>query len=184
MAPWMGERSPGTPDAGLFKSEYLSRRPNRTRNVVADEQDDPVDFLSVSPRNLIRLGEDLLRASSIPTTLTNSPTTPEDRQYLSSVSDLISGDRTFTTNPSPVEGAALWSPEETAAGLSPAEVTTLAETFRGVRLPPWVLPQYLTRLISRPYPPYPPGRGTFPGWTYHSDFTPMPSSVNPKSFLA
>jgi len=152
--------------------------------VVADEQDASVEFPSVSPVNLIRLGEDLLRASSIPTTITNSTTTLEDRQRLLSISGLISGVGTLTTDLPPAEAAALLSPEETAALLSPAEVTALAETFREARLPPWILPQSLTRLTDRWYLTYLLDHGIFPGSTYHSGFTLTPSSVNRKSFPA
>ena len=101
----------------------VSRPPNIARAAVADEKDDLVEFPSISPKNLIQLGEDLLRASSIPATIANSPTTTEDLPYLSSISDLISGDRTFPYD---------LSPEEAAVLLSPGEVAGLTETFREV----------------------------------------------------
>ena len=171
----LDERSPVTGHLSCLAQVFsiVSRRPNRARAAVADEQVDLVEFPSVSLKNLVQLGVDVLRASSIPATVANSPTTTEDLPYLSSISNLISGNKTFPED-LPIE--------ETTAWLSPAEVEALAETFRKV-YPSiiQVLSQSLTRLMVRRYLLYLLDHGTFPGWIYRLDFTPIPSSVNPKS---
>ena len=57
---------------------------------MVDEQVSIVEFPPVSPENLVRLGEDLLRASSIPISFDCQHISAEGRQYLSSISGLIS----------------------------------------------------------------------------------------------
>jgi len=149
----------------------VSRRPNRAREAVADEQVDVVEFPSVSPKNLVQLGEDLLRTSSTPTTIANSPTTRVTLPYLPSIYDLISGAKAFPRCLSPAAAAALLSREETTAPSSPAEVAVLVETFRKVyRSTIPVSSQSLTRLMVRCYPPYLLDHSTFPGWTHGLDF--------------
>ena len=77
-------------------------------------------FPPVGPENLIRLGEDLLRASSIlnqELQLTGYSIRPENRECVSEISDLMSINRTSPT------------------GLSSKEAAELAKTFRRVLFP-------------------------------------------------
>ena len=90
-----------------------------------------VEFPSLSPENLIRLGEDLLRACTIHGEVRSAPT---NNKYLSSISALMPRGKTSPT------------------GLSSEKATALAEIFRNVSLPRQIPSQYLTPLVVRPYP--------------------------------
>ena len=140
-----------------------SESPTQQNPCGGDRQTvDSVEFPPVRPKNLIRLGEDLLRASLIPATGMSYPVGAEDRQYLSLVSDMISRDR--------------YSP----TGLSPEESEALAETFRKVNSPHWALSQSLTPLVVRPHRSYLLCQRIIQCWTYGADFMHTPSSVNHK----
>jgi len=127
-------------DEDPFKSESPTRTSPRGDGL---QTDDLVEFPLVRRRNLIRLGEDLLHASSIPTAIAYYDVTSTERQYLSSISDLISRDRT-----SPI-------------GLSPAETAALAGRFRKVPIPCSISQALsLTPLMVRLYQSYLPGHDT------------------------
>ena len=78
----------------------------------------------------------------MPTAIAYYDVTSTERQYLSSISDLISKDRT------------------PPMGLSSADAVALAERFREVRLPRRIFPQSPTPLVVRLYRSYLPGHGT------------------------
>jgi hypothetical protein len=83
----------------------VSRRPDRTRAVVVDGES--VTFPVVGPENLVRLAEDSLQVNS--TLLRMNPSyggVVADREYISSISGLISRDATSPTRLSSVEAAA------------------------------------------------------------------------------
>jgi hypothetical protein len=98
----------------LLKS--VSRRPNPTRAVVVDG--DSVRFPAVGPENLVRLAEESLKV--YPTLLRLNPLYGDevaDREYISSISALISRDATSPTRSSSAEVAA--STETSHQVLSP-----------------------------------------------------------------
>jgi hypothetical protein len=83
----------------------VSRRPDRTRAVVVDG--DSVTFPAVGPENLVRLAEESLQVYS--TLLRLNPSyggVVADREYISSISGLISRDATSPTRLSSAEAAA------------------------------------------------------------------------------
>lgn len=95
---------------GPFESESPTK-PNPSSS--CQRVNDLVVFPPVCNKNLIRLREDLLRASSaLP-----YQTIGDEHQYLSSISDLLSRDKTSQTD------------------LSSAEATELERMFRMVSLP-------------------------------------------------
>ena len=86
-----------------FESESPTQQ-----NLCGDRRtDDSVEFPTIRPKNLIRLGEDSLRTSLIPATGMSYPVGAEGRRYLSLISDMILRDRTSPTGLSPAEAAAL-----------------------------------------------------------------------------
>ena len=144
----------------LLKS--VSRRPNRTRAVVVDG--DSVTFPAVGPENLVRLAEDSLQVHSTLVRLNPSyGDVVAYREYISSISGLISRDAT--------------SP----ARLSSAEAAVVTKTSHQVLSPRYIF-QSLRPLVDRLDRTY---------WTtdlfirgaYGSDFIPTPSSLNRASSL-
>jgi len=92
-----------TSDMDPFESESPTQQ-----NLCGDRRtDDSVEFPTIRPKNLIRLGEDSLRTSLIPATGMSYPVGAEGRRYLSLISDMILRDRTSPTGLSPAEAAAL-----------------------------------------------------------------------------
>jgi len=90
-----------------------------------------VGFPSVSPEDLIRLGEDLLHVYPI---YYEDPTfSKRDGETISSISEVILRGKTTPT------------------GLSSEEATALSETFREVLLPRQIPSHCLTPLVVRPY---------------------------------
>ena len=121
----------------------MSHQPDRTRAAAADEQTDyVVEFPPLRPKNLIRLGEDLLHASLIPISGDYYPHTEQD-QYLSSISALTLRNRNSPTD------------------LSPMEEAELEEALRKVHLPHWIFSR-LTLLMVRPWLPYLTAAGNIP----------------------
>jgi len=144
---------------------HFPKRESPTEPVLSSAKwlAETVQLPPLQPKNLIRLGEDLLHTS-----LAYIPADPPyDREkggrYLSSISDLISRGRTSPT------------------GLSSAEAEALDGTFREVLLPHWVFPRSLILPMVRPYIPCPSDDGTIPYSTHGSDFTATSSSVNRES---
>jgi hypothetical protein len=140
----------------------VSRRSNQTRAVVVDG--DSVTFPAVGPENLVRLAEESLRVHSNLVRL--NPLygdVVEDREYISSISGLISRDATSPTR------------------LSSVEAIALTETSHQVLSPHYIFPS-LRPLVDRLDQTC---------WTtnffirgaYGSDFIPTPSSLNRTSSL-
>jgi len=90
---------------------------------------DLVEFPPLSPKNLVRLGEDLLHAHPIHDRV-RVCFQPESDKYLSSISAMMSSSKT------------------SRKGLSSEEATALAELFRKVSLPHQIPSQCLTPLVG------------------------------------
>ena len=135
---------------------------------------DLVKFPPVSHENLIRLGEDLLRAFSAArvhgisniyqcqSLYTRLGSAREGGGYMSLISGLILRDGF------PVKS------------LSSIEEATLTEAFNKVLFLRQVFSQSLTFLVVRLSWSYLPPRSTIPGQTCGSGSMPTPSSVNPE----
>ena len=126
--------------------------------------DDSVRFPAVGPENLVRLAEESLQVYS--TLLRLNPSygdVVEDREYISSISGLVSRDTTSPTR------------------LSSAEAAASTETSHQVLFPRYIFLS-LRSLVDRLHRTY---------WTsnlfirgaYGSDFIPTPSSLNRTSSL-
>jgi hypothetical protein len=135
----------------------VSRRPNRTHAVVVDG--DSVTFPTVGPENLVQLAEESLRVySTLLRMLPSYGNVVEDREYISSISGLISRDVTSPTRLSSAEVAVLTEMSY--------QVLSLRYTFPSLR--PLVDRLHGTCWVTK----------FFTRAAYASDFVPTPSSLN------